>query len=131
MNQSENVQKMISKLTDLKCAIVQFKENNSLNDAKERLSTFVQTARDEIKTFATGDLKDLKKRFEAEKRQVESFIEKTLNAEVKKAKSFIKEQKSELHRVQKDLEKIIKVSVKAPKKKKPAAKKATRKVAKK
>ena len=68
-------------------------------------------------------------KFHSEKKILEKRIEKTVVDEVKKAKKFMNEQKSELNKIQKKVEAIMSKKKKTSKKK--VAKKATTKVAKK
>lgn len=104
---------------------------------KKQLLKSFQDLKAEIETLRKKHLvQGLVDKFHAEKKHLEKRIEKTVIAEVKKAKKFMDEQKKELNKIQKKVESAMSKKKNAVKKKvvkatKKVAKKATKKVAKK
>ena len=99
---------------------------------KEQLMKPFQDLKHEIEKLRKKHLEQgLVHKFHSEKNALEKRIEKTVVAEVKKAKKFMNDQKKELNKIQKKVEGILKKKKATSKKKvtKKAAPKATKKVA--
>ena len=91
---------------------------------KDQLLKPFQDLKQEIEKLRKKHLaQGLVSKFHSEKKALEKRIEKTVVAEMKKAKNFLNEQKKELNNIQKKVEGIFK------KKKATTKKKATKKVA--
>ncbi len=96
-------------------------------DKKQLLKSF-QEIKNEIEKFRTKHtVEGLKSKFQNEKKVLEKKIEKTVIAEVSKAKKFLAEQKKELNKIQAKVESAIKKQTKGTKKK--TTKKVTKKAA--
>ena len=100
---------------------------------KESLLKSFQDIKKEIESLKKNQpLHGLLNKFNSEKKQLEKRIEKTVQAEINKAKKFLNEQKKELNSLQMKVESVIKKKGKTTKKKttRKAAPKTTKKVAK-
>lgn len=96
-------------------------------DKKQLLKSF-QDLKMEIEKLRKKHLMNgLVTKFQAERKNLEKKIEKTVQEEVKKARKFMTEQKKELNKIQKKVEAVMK---KTPKKKVAKKKTATKKKAK-
>jgi len=95
-------------------------------DKKTLLKPF-QDIKKEIETLKKNQaLHVIVERFHAEKKDLEKKIEKTVQAEISKAKKFLNDQKKELNSLSKKVEAMMKKKKKAPAKK-ASKKKVTKK----
>jgi hypothetical protein len=119
----------------LKKDINKFVRENNIVEVQNTVKKMVNQAEKDLKKYVDKDYKVIKKKFDSERRQVEKLLNRTLQAEVKRAKSFLEKQKKEITRLQTKLDKMAKAADKATKKKvtkkKATKKKTTKKVAKK
>ncbi|MBL7665855.1 MAG: hypothetical protein JNM93_12035 [Bacteriovoracaceae bacterium] len=111
----------------LKQDIDKFIKENNIHEVKATVKKMVNKAQGDINQLVDKDVSVIKKRFQVEKKQVEKLLQKTLQAEVKRAKSFLELQKREITKLQNKLDKISKMA--APKAASRPRKKSTRKSA--
>lgn len=132
----EKIEETLNSLKSIKDNVTKFVEENPVKELQSSVKSLVTGAKEDLQNIATKDINLLKKKFQTEKKQVETLINKTIPGQIKSAKKFIDDQKKEISRLQKKLETMVpskkKVAKKATAKKAaPKAKKAVKKVAKK
>ena len=138
-------EKFIKNLKNLKKEINTFVKKNQIKDLQKKAKKAFDKANKDLGSIAEKEMNKAVKLFNAEKKQVETLIQKTVPAEIQKMKDFLDDQLKELKNLEIELEVILdkgsnvakdlkaKATKKVTKKKtaKKATKKATKKVAKK
>lgn len=82
--------------------------NNHIQEIQSLVKKFLNKAQNDYLKMAKGDLKLNIKTVKKELKQIEKSIDQLIQAEIKKAKSFLQSQKKELSRFQKKLETSLK-----------------------
>ena len=78
---------------------------NKLQDAQKQVSKFITDSQTNINKKVDKDVDSIKKKFVKEKNHIEKILDSTLKKEVKKVTDFINEQKKELDKLQKSIQK--------------------------
>ncbi len=129
-----NAQKIVEKVqvksvleswNKVKQELHNFVKEKKIKEIQSSVKAFVKNAKKDFDGLVGKDLTVIKKKFSDEKKQLEKLVDKVIQSEVKKAKSFVDVQKKELNKLQKKVEGFVRVS----KTQKKTARRATPKAA--
>lgn len=125
----KNVDAVLKQWNQVKAEIEELAQlgQTSVNDLQKKVDAFVKSAEKDLKNIVDKDLPALVKRFQKEKVSLEKMVEKSINAEIKKAKKYLQGHKKELNKIQKLVESYLPKAAKKKATKKKTAKKSAKK----
>ncbi|HAZ11784.1 MAG: hypothetical protein A2X86_07975 [Bdellovibrionales bacterium GWA2_49_15] len=122
-SQKVQVKTVLESWNKVKQELHNFVKEKKIKEIQSSVKAFVRNAKKDFNGLVGKDLVDIKKKFNDEKKQLETLVDKVIQAEVKKARHFVDIQKNELSKLQKKVEGFVRI-------KKPAKKTTRRTTAK-